>query len=651
MTDKSRMIYLTAEINRHQKLYDDGEPEIPDSSFDAMMRELIELEEIFPEWAEADSPTKRVGGLPVTGFIEITHLTPMLSLDKVHTYEDLDEFCAKVHELLRQDLVFFSGEPKLDGIACGLVYTKGLLDTAATRGDGKTGDLITHQAHVIRTIPNHLRGSGWPAQLEVCGEIYMPIKPFEVMNNRSGLEGGKTYANPRNGTAGIIRQFDPAYTARWPLKFTAYRVAGKNQIAETHTESMALLKSWGFDVSEPQVLNTIKHIREYCEIMLEMRDNLPMEIDGLVFKVNRIDLQNQLGEKSKHPRWAISFKFPPVEEQTKLLDMDVQLGRTGVLTPMARVEPVRVGGVEVSNATLFNFAHVRKLKLKVGDDVVVRRAGDVVPQLAWSIQGRIRDEYVPEVPDMCPLCSYETVEDASGALYCFGPDCTTRIIKHLAYAVSRNVLDINGIGEGFIKKAVHQLGVRSIPDLFRLNEEQLETITKSEEQALVKMSALEAAREQTLERLIMSLGIPECADGTSSTLARFYPSLFTISIVPREELMELPDIGGIVADHIVAFFETNHEILLAYNDIFIVKAPPAKIDSSMEGKSYVVSGKRFGSRSRAQMEEYIQLRGGKLSGGVSKNTTELIAGLDASDGKIAKANKLGVPVSDGSQFD
>lgn len=651
MTDKSRMIYLTAEINRHQKLYDDGEPEIPDSSFDAMMRELIQLEELHPHWADPDSPTKRVGGLPVSGFVEITHATPMLSLDKVHTYEDLDEFCRKVTELLHQEIVTYSGEPKLDGIACGLVYQNGFISTAATRGDGKVGDVITHQAHVIRTVPHRLRGEGWPETLEVCGEVYMPIKPFEYMNDQAGLAGLKTYANPRNGTAGIIRQFDPAYTAKWPLKFTAYRVAGKNQIAESHTETMAKLREWGFDASDAKPLTNFQQVKEYCQYMLDNRDAFPMEMDGLVFKVNNIGLQNKLGEKSKHPRWAIAFKFPPVEEQTKLLDMDVQLGRTGVLTPMARVEAVKVGGVVVTNATLHNFDNVRKLKLMVGDDVVVRRAGDVVPQLAWSIQGRLREDYVPEVPAECPMCGFDTVEDAAGALYCFGPDCIDRVIKHLTYAVSRNVLDVNGIAEGFIKKAVIELGVRTVPDLFRLDESQLEQITSSEEQALVKMAAIQAARHQTLDRLIMSLGIPDCADGTSATLARFYPDLEMISTLSAQELRELPDIGDIVATHIWAFMQNDRDIIDDYAEIFTIKAPPAKVDASMEGMTFVVSGKRFGGRSRAQMEEYIQLRGGKISGGVSKNTTELIAGLEPSSAKVTKANKLGIPVSDGSQFD
>jgi len=652
MTDKARMIYLETEINRHQKLYDEGMPEIPDSAFGRLMDELIALEEAHPEWCNPDSPTKRVGGMPVAGFVEITHATPMLSLDKVHTFEDLDAFCMKVHELLQQEIVTYSGEPKLDGIACSLVYQKGFLDTAATRGDGKVGDVITHQAHVIRTVPNRLRGEGWPETLEVSGEIYMPLKPFEATNNIFGLAGMKTYANPRNGTAGIIRQFDPAYTARWPLKFTAYRVAGKNQVADTHTHSMEQLREWGFNVSDARPLTNFQQIKEYCLFMLENRDQLPMEIDGLVFKVNSIELQNKLGEKSKHPRWAIAFKFPPVEEQTKLLGMDVQLGRTGVLTPMARVEAVKVGGVVVTNATLHNFDHVRKLKLKVGDDVVVRRAGDVVPQLAWSVQGRTRDDsYVPDVPYECPFCGEEVAEDAAGSLYCFGENCTDRIVKHLTYAVSRNVLDVNGIGEGFITKAVMELGVRTVPDLFRLTEDQLEVITKSEEQALVKMSALAAARHQTLDRLIMSLGIPDCADGTSTTLARFYPSLRAISELSAAELAQLPDIGDVVATHIWAFMQHDVGIIAEYEMLFTIKAPPAKVDSSLEGKTFVVSGKRFGGRSRAQMEEYIQLRGGKISGGVSKNTTELIAGLEPSAGKVAKANKLGVPVSDGSQFE
>jgi DNA ligase (NAD+) len=662
MTDKSRMIFLGGEIDRLQKLYDAGTPEVPDATFDRMMDELIDLEEQFPEWADPLSPTKRVGGEPVAKLNEVDHVTHMLSLDKVHTYEDLDTFCLKVAEQLKQNLVTYSGEVKLDGIACTLIYLGGELHRGATRGDGKTGNDITHQVMTIRTIPKRLRGRGWPDYLEVSGEIFMPIKPFERMNNLVELAGLKSYANPRNATAGIITQFDPSYTARWPLKFMAYRVGGKNQVADTHSLSMACLKEWGFRVWDPEEIHILTHadngevkanfdiLHKYCSDMLELRPKLPMEIDGLVFKVDDIALQNKLGQRSKHPRWAMAFKFPPVEEMTLMTDLDFQLGRTGVLTPMARVRPVQVGGVTVSNATLHNVEHIRRLKLKVGDQVVVRRAGDVVPQLAWSIEGRLREEFSPDIPDMCPFCGGDTVEDKGGSLFCIGTDCIDKIKKLLSYAVGRNVLDVDDIGPAFIEKCVDELGVRSIPDLFNLTEDKLELVTKSEEAALKKMAALAAARHQTLDRLIMSLGIHNCADGTSATLARFYPSLRRVSELTFAELEELPDIGDVIADSVEAFFKQNPDIVDQYEAIFAVEAPPAMVDNSLEGKTYVVSGKRFGNRSRAEMEDYIQLRGGKVSSGVSKNTTELIAGLEAGDAKVSKANKLGIPVTDGSQY-
>ena len=650
MTVKSRMIFLVDEINHHQKAYDAGRIEIPDAAFDALMRELIELEELHPEWADPESPTQRVGGAPVTGFIEVTHLTQMLSLDKVHTHEDLGEFLDAVQAHFKDEMVIFAGEVKLDGIASGLIYIDGVLQQGATRGDGKVGDDITHQIRTVRTVPNRLQGSGWPNHLEVCGEVYMPLKPFELMNTQAERDGLRFYANPRNGTAGIIRQFDPTYAAKWPLKFTAYRVAGKNQIADNHIDSMRKLEEWGFNVNHQQALVGIEMVKQFCIDMLEMRDKLPMEIDGLVFKVNDIAKQNILGERSKHPRWAIAFKFPPVEQQTTLLSMDEQLGRTGQLTPMARVEPVQVGGVVVSNATLHNFAHVRRLRIRVGDQVVVRRAGDVVPQLAWSIDGLLRDDYVPDIPATCFKCGGPTQEDMGGTLYCVGDNCVDRIIMLLTYAVGRNVLDVDQVGKSFVSFAVHNLGVKTVPDLLNLTEADIEVAVKSEQTALKRMAALATARHQPLERLIMSLGIPECADGTSTTLARFYPDLRSIAKATREELEELPDIGEVVADNIVAFMERNTGLIAEYEMLFTIKPPPERVDASMEGNAYVVSGKRFGDRSRAQMEEYIQLRGGKLSSGVSNKTTELIAGLDASNGKIAKAKKLGVPVTDGSQY-
>lgn len=650
MTVKSRMIFLVDEINHHQKAYDAGRIEIPDVAFDALMRELIELEELHPEWADPESPTQRVGGAPVSGFVEVTHLTHMLSLDKVHTYEDLEEFLDAVQSHFKDEMVIFAGEVKLDGIASGLIYIDGVLQQGATRGDGKVGDDITHQIRTVRTVPNRLQGEGWPNHLEVCGEVYMPLKPFELMNSQAERDGLRFYANPRNGTAGIIRQFDPAYAAKWPLKFTAYRVAGKNQIADNHIDSMRKLEEWGFNINHQQALVGIEMVKQFCIDMLEMRDTLPMEIDGLVFKVNDIAKQHILGERSKHPRWAIAFKFPPVEQQTELLSMDEQLGRTGQLTPMARVRPVQVGGVMVSNATLHNFAHVRRLRIRVGDKVVVRRAGDVVPQLAWSIDGLLREDYVPDIPATCYKCGGPTQEDMGGTLYCVGDNCVNRIIMLLTYAVGRNVLDVDQVGKSFVSFAVHNLGVKTVPDLLNLTEADIEVAVKSEQTALKRMAALATAKHQTLERLIMSLGIPECADGTSTTLARFYPDLSSIAKATREELEELPDIGEVVADNIVAFMERNQVLIAEYESLFTIKPPPERVDASMEGKAYVVSGKRFGDRSRAQMEEYIQLRGGKLSRDVSGNTDELIAGLDASNGKITKATKLGVPVTDGTQY-
>jgi DNA ligase (NAD+) len=656
------MVFLADEIHRLQKLYDAGTPEVPDASFDRYVDELIALEEQFPEWADPLSPTRRVGGEPILGLVEVEHDTKMLSLDKVHTFEDLETFCLNVAQALKKDCVVLSGELKLDGIASTLIYRHGYLQRAATRGDGLVGSDITHHARVIRTIPRRLRGKGWPDYLEVSGEIFMPVKPYERMNTLAELAGQKSYANPRNATAGIITQFDPEYAARWPLKFMAYRVAGKNQINDTHIGSMNLLAEWGFQIGPQEELDfelrevpgeievDIANLRKFCEDMLEKRSSLPMEVDGLVFKVNEIALQHKLGERSKHPRWAIAFKFPPQEEMTIMTGLDFQLGRTAVLTPMARVQPVRVGGVVVSNATLHNVEHIRRLKLKVGDNVVVRRAGDVVPQLAWSVEGRDRDEFEAELPEFCPYCGGDVGEDKGGSLFCLGDDCTDRIKKLLSYAVGRDVLDVDDVGPSFIQKCVDVLGVRSVPDLFNLTEEQLEKVTKTEAAALKKMAALAAARHQTLERLIASLGIHNCAEGTSATLARFYPTLERISELTFDELVELPDIGDVVADSIVGFMHLNSDLIEEYGDIFTIDAPPSRVDSSLEGKTYVVSGKRFGNKSRAEMESYIQLRGGKVSSGVSSNTTELIAGLDAGDAKVSKARKLGIPVTDGSQY-
>ena len=642
---RARMMFLTSECDRHNRLYHDlNTPEVPDSTFDAMLSELVALEYDHPEWESPDTPTKRVGGKPMSSLIEVTHDSQMLSLDKVHTIADLQEFLSGIAKALKTTNAVFVAEIKLDGIAAVLTYIDGELSRAATRGDGFIGNDITHHVKAIKNVPLKLKGNDWPKYLEVAGEIVIPIKAFEHLNEQNRLAGIKTYANPRNAAAGIIAQLDPALSANKPLKFIAYRVPGQNQIATHHSLSMMKLKEWGFDVNEQHLFVLGDAVTQFCIDAEAGRDKLPIEIDGLVFKLDDLALQNQLGERSKHPRWAMAFKFAPVEELTVLLDIDFQLGRTGVLTPMARVNPVQVGGVVVSNATLHNMAHVRNLKIMVGDDVVVRRAGDVVPQLAWSVQGRMRDEDVTLTLECCPFCGGAVEEDAGGSLFCVGTDCTDKIIKLLSYAVGRNVLDVADVGPSFVEKCVKTLDVKSIPDLFNLRDEQLELVTSSESGALKKAAAFAAARHQQLERLIMSLGIHNCADGTSATLARFYPSLRRISELTIEELEELPDIGDVVAASVRDFFSKYPDIVDQYEAIFTIKDAPKHVDSSLDGHLYLVSGKRFGGWSRKEMETYIQLRGGKLASGVSKNVTAMFAGLDCSDGKVTKANKLGVKV-------
>lgn len=652
----SRMIFLADDIRRLQKLYDLGIPEIPDVEFDRMMDQLLHLEDTYPEYADPESPTKRVGGVPVTGQVEIEHPNRMLSLDKVHTHEDLTDWMQKTQALLPPEVTWpFIAERKLDGIACKLLYLHGVLTMATTRGDGTKGNDITHQVRTIRNVPLTLRQvekHPHPAVLEVDGEIYIPLAYWEGVNKARVLAGEKIYANPRNAAAGILTQFDPSYTAKQPLRFTAYKVAepARLGVVGDHTANMCVLREWGLDSNLGYPLRSIEEAIEHCVHMEAFRLKLPMEIDGLVFKLDEIAHQQLLGERSKHPRWAMAFKFPPLEELTTLLDIDFQLGRTGVLTPMARLAPVQVGGITVTNATLHNLEEVRQRRLVPGDTVAVRRAGDVIPQVMYSLEGRLRDDYTFDPPDSCPFCGGNTGEDAGGSLFCLGEACTDKIIKLLTYAVSRNVLDIDKIGEAFVTQAVNELGVRSLPELFKLDESQIETIVGSEATALARHSTLAASRCQPLERLIMSMGIPNCAEGTSATLARFYPSLRDISQLTREQLIDLPDIGGVVADSVLSFMQANESLIDEYCALFTIARPAQLVDSSLEGRTFVVSGKRFGNRSRAEMEAYIQLRGGKVAGSVTKNTDELIAGLDAGDAKITKAQKLGIPVTDGTQY-
>lgn len=581
MTDKTtpaeEIAQLTEQLNHHNHLYYvKDEPSIPDAEYDRLFQRLLALESEFPDLVASDSPTQRVGGAPLAGFSEVTHERPMLSLGNAFSGKDFTDFDRRVRERAGQEVVEYACEPKLDGIAVSLLYEEGVLMRGATRGDGSTGENITHNVRTIRSIPLSLSGNGWPKRLEVRGEIYMPKAGFAAMNGRLASAGEKTFVNPRNAAAGSLRQLDSRVTAQRPLEMCCYGigVVEEGELPDNHFDMMHALAQWGFRISGYlEKLSGPEQVLDYYERLSAQRNDLPFEIDGLVYKVNSYGLQENLGFVSRAPRWAIAHKFPAQEELTVLESVDFQVGRTGVITPVARLTPVFVGGVTVSNATLHNMGEIARLDARVGDTVIVRRAGDVIPQVVQVVVDR-RPEHAQPIaaPSACPVCGsdVERVQlqqrsakgaAADGAAYrCVGRlTCSAQRQQALIHFGSRKALDIEGLGE----KVAIQLSdvglVKSPADLFGLEVEQLEALEGfAHQSALNLFKAIQDCRGATLARVIYALGIPDVGEETARTLAEYFGSFDKIRAATPQILTLLPDIGDEVAAEIAHFFADEH---------------------------------------------------------------------------------------------
>jgi DNA ligase (NAD+) len=654
--DKKRAAELREQLNYHNYLYYVlDNPEIPDAEYDRMLRELQGLEERYPELRSADSPTQRVGGEALSAFAEVQHEVPMLSLGNVFSAEELADFDRRCREGLDIDEIEYMAEPKIDGLAISLLYEDGVLVRGATRGDGATGEDVTHNVKTIGAIPLRLTGKGIPKRLEVRGEIYMPLKGFEALNQRQLENNAKTFANPRNAAAGSLRQLDSTITAERPLTMFCYGVGVMEgaRPAKTHSATLEQLRGWGLRVSDEQaVVKGVKGCETYYEQLLARRDELDYEIDGIVYKVNRHDQQQTLGFVSRAPRWAIAHKFPAQEEMTKLLAIDIQVGRTGALTPVARLEPVAVGGVTVTNATLHNEDEIRRKDVRVGDVVIVRRAGDVIPEVVSSVKSkRKKGARQFKVPTKCPECGSEVVRvegeavaRCSGGLFC--PAQRKESIKHFA---SRRAMDIDGLGDKLVEQLVDAGMIQDVADLYTLSVEQLTTLERMGEKSATNLvAALEKSKATTLPRFIFSLGIREVGEATARNLAMHFGSLEKIIKATQEQLEEVPDVGPVVAKNIVAF---DHQ---AHNREVIDKLIKAGVhwedieckpvgEQPLAGKTIVLTGAL--SMPRNEVKEVLQALGAKVSGSVSKKTAYVIAGSDAGS-KLAKAQELGIPVLD-----
>ncbi|WP_035598303.1 NAD-dependent DNA ligase LigA [Halomonas salina] len=653
---------LRAELeDANYRYYVLDEPRMTDADYDRRLRRLQEIEAEHPALVTPDSPTQRVGAAPAAGFPEIQHAVPMLSLDNAFDEDELSAFAKRVADRLETDpdSLAFCCEPKLDGAAVSLVYENGELSAGVTRGDGRTGEGITSNLRTLKSIPLKLRGEGGPELLEVRGEVTMRHAEFEAMNERARAEDTKVFANPRNAAAGSLRQLDPRVTATRPLEFSAYQVARIEPDAgdASHSQLMARLAGLGFRTSaELEVVEGAAGIVDYCRRLGEKRDGLGYDIDGAVIKVDDLRLQRELGFVARAPRWAIAFKFPAQEQITRLNDVEFQVGRTGAITPVARLEPVSVAGVTVSNATLHNADEIARLGVMIGDTVAVRRAGDVIPQVV-RVQLDERPEDAREIvfPERCPVCDsqIERLEDeavarCSGGLYCAAQ--RKEALKHFA---SRRALDIEGLGEKLIDGLVERDWVKTPADLFALEAERLATLPRmGEKSANNLVAALEKAKATTLSRFIYALGIREVGEATAANLARHFGTLEALMAAGREALEAVDDVGPIVAAHVHTFFQQPHnrETIQALLDAGL-RWEEAEVEAGptpLEGQTWVLTG-TMEAMTRDQGKARLQALGAKVSGSVSKKTACLVAG-EAAGSKLTKAEQLGVEVIDEATF-
>ena len=664
-TAEQRAVRLRIELAEHNHRYHVlDKPSVPDSVYDQLYQELVELEGRYPQLVSADSPTQRVGAGPAAGFRELTHGLPMLSLDNAFSKEDVENFNRRAQERLQSTVELqYSAEPKLDGAAINLWFEDGELTRAATRGDGTVGEDVTHNVRTIRSVPLRLRGSGFPRLLEVRGEIFMPRQGFRRLNEAARKTGEKLFVNPRNAAAGSLRQLDPRLTASRPLALFAYGVGtvADGLLPRRHTEVLACLRNWGLPVApETELVTGVAGCLGYYEKMLEKRPGLPYDTDGVVYKINDVDLQARLGTVARAPRWAVAYKFPAEEQLTTVESVDFQVGRTGVLTPVARLEPVFVGGATVSNATLHNLDELHRKDVRAGDTVIVRRAGDVIPEVVSVLLERRPPRTSPvSTPKRCPVCSSPVLRvEGEAALRCTGGSvCPAQRKEALRHFASRRALNIDGLGSHVIDQLVDMDLVRKPGDLFRLTSPQLQELDRMGERSASKLlEALSRSKETTLERFLYALGIPEVGEATSKALARHFVELNALMTATAEQLAEVEDVGPVMAAHITAYLHSPHhqaaiEDLRALGVHWDEEARPVDASTAnqpLKGKTFVLTG-TLATITREEATAKIEALGGKVTASVTAKTSYLVVG-EKPGSKLAKAEKLGVEVVDERRF-
>ncbi|GFZ77433.1 DNA ligase [Pseudohongiella nitratireducens] len=680
---------LREQIDYHNRRYHrEDAPEIPDADFDKLFDRLLALEAEYPELITDDSPSQRVGSEPLASFTQVTHDIPMMSLSKVFNEQDLADFEARLLKRLddqvSDDSLHYACEPKIDGVAVSLLYEHGKLTRAATRGDGVTGEDITHNVKTIGDIPMRLAIQGddsgsaggysgkgkekvqAPARLEVRGEIYMTRSGFARMNAAAEKEeGGRVFVNPRNAAAGTLRQLDPRIAARRPLKFFAYSATVSSDAAESsvstdwpsnHSEVLAMLGDWGLPLNpERGRVKGWQACLDYARDLLSKRDDLDYEIDGAVIKVDSLTLQHELGSNARTPRWAMAYKFPAEEASTTLNDVEFQVGRTGTITPVARLKPVFVGGVTVSNATLHNMAEIERLGVQIGDRVVLRRAGDVIPKIISVIPPAADDEKANErkaieMPSHCPACDSPVEKDGDVLYRCTGGlICPAQRKESLRHFCSRAAMDIDGLGEKLVVQLVDADMVHTVADIFRLTKEQLVSLERmGEKSADNLLAAIETSKTTTLPRLLFALGIREVGEATAQALAAHFVQLDALMAADQEALIEVADVGPIMAEHIVHFFDNdaNQAVIKELREVG-VNWPEEVVEvrsETLAGQTWVLTG-TLEAMTRDEAKQKLQAMGAKVAGSVSKKTSVVVAGPGAGS-KLEKAQSLGVEVMD-----
>ncbi len=662
MDVKARIEELRRLINYHNyRYYVLDDPEIPDSEYDALLRELYKLEKEHPELVTPDSPTQRVGAAPAKEFKSVSHRVPMLSLENAFNEQEIREFDKRVRKLLNHESVIeYSLEPKLDGLAVELVYENGILSIASTRGDGFTGEDITGNIKTIPYIPLRLldHKKEIPTRIDVRGEVYMEVEDFKKLNRLREEHGEPPFANPRNAAAGSLRQLDPNITAQRPLKIYCYGIGYVEGIRfESHMEVLESLKQWGLRVNPlSRIGRGVDEIIKYHNELQEMRHDLPYEIDGIVAKVNNLSFQQSLGEKTRSPRWAIAYKFQASQGLTILKDIEVQVGRTGILTPVAILKPIRLAGVEVRRATLHNQDEIERKGILIGDWVWVERAGDVIPEVVRPVPERRTGKERPfKMPEKCPVCHTPIIKKKGEAFYrCPNKDCPAQLKGALKHFVSKAAMDIDGLGDKLIEQLIDKGIVNDFADLYALKKEDLIPLERmAEKSAQNIIEAIKKSKKVSLARFIYALGIRHVGEHTAKILAEKFKSFDALRNAKYEDLISIRDIGPQVAESIISFFSNPQqdkiiEKLLSHIEIEELKGEEKEQHKPLEGKSFVFTG-ALSSFSRNKAKEIVEELGGRVSSSVSRKIDYVVVGKEPGS-KLEKAKSLGITLINEEEF-